>query len=510
MSVRVRFAPSPTGFMHVGNARTALFNFLFARHHGGDFVLRIEDTDVERHSEEAVNVIYEALRWMGIDWDEGPDVGGPYGPYRQSERLDIYREYIEKLKEKGLVYECFCTPEELDRMRKEQLERGEPPRYTGKCRNLTEEERERLRAEGRRPVLRFKVPEDEEIVFNDLIKGEIRINSRQLGGDFVIVRSNGMPVYNFVVVVDDALMRITHVIRGEDHISNTPKQILLYRALGFNPPEFAHLPMILGTDRSKLSKRHGSTSVKEFKEKGYLPEAFTNFLALLGWYPKDGKEVLSMEELIERFDIKDVNSAPAVFDTTKLNWLNQVYIRNYDLDKLLDLVIPYLEGAGFDVSKFDREWLKRVLEVTREYFTVLSDAPTYMETFLKDDFDLTPEARDFIAESEVRLRVILRFYEKVENLGGELDQSTFKKLVKELGKELGVKGKNLFMPLRIALTGKMSGPEVPVLAELLGKRRVLKRVRNTLVKIYLGVKDKISGLTQEEISKLNRLIEETL
>ena len=480
MSVRVRFAPSPTGFMHVGNARTALFNYLFARHNNGTFVLRIEDTDVERHSEEAVNVIYEALKWMGIEWDEGPDVGGPYGPYRQSERLSIYKEFIEKLKEKGLVYECYCTPEELDAMRKEQLERGEPPRYTGKCRHLTEEEKEKLRAEGRKPVLRFKVPEDEVIVFEDLVKGRIEINSRQLGGDFVIVRSNGMPVYNFVVVIDDALMKITHVIRGEDHISNTPKQILLYRALGFEVPQFAHLPMILGQDRSKLSKRHGSTSVKEFKEKGYLPEAFTNFLALLGWYPKDGKEVLSMEELIERFDIKDVNSAPAVFDTTKLNWLNQVYIRSYPIDKLTDLVIPYLEKAGFDLSSFSRDWLERVVEVTREYFTVLSDAPVYMETFLKDDFQVQPEAKEFISEDLKRLEVIKAFKEKLSGFEGGLSQESFKKLVKEVGKEVGVKGKNLFMPIRIGLTGKMSGPELPVLAELLGKERVLKRLENSL------------------------------
>lgn len=480
MSVRVRFAPSPTGFMHVGNARTALFNYLFARHNRGTFVLRVEDTDIERHNEEAVNVIYDALKWMGIEWDEGPDVGGPYGPYRQSERLDIYREFIEKLKEKGLVYECFCTPEELDAMRKEQLERGEPPRYTGKCRHLTEEEKERLRAEGRKPVLRFKVPENEVIAFDDLVKGRIEINSRQLGGDFVIVRSNGMPVYNFVVVIDDALMKITHVIRGEDHISNTPKQILIYRALGFDVPQFAHLPMILGEDRSKLSKRHGSTSVREFREKGYLPEAFTNFLALLGWYPKDGKEVLSMEELIERFDIRDVNSAPAVFDTTKLNWLNQVYIRSYPIDKLADLVISYLEKAGFDLSGFSRGWLERVVEVTREYFTVLSDAPVYMETFLKDEFEVQPEAKEFISEDEKRLEVIKVFKSRLENFEGELSQEAFKKLVKEVGKEVGVKGKNLFMPIRIGLTGKMSGPELPILSELLGKERVLKRLENSL------------------------------
>ncbi|RUM41002.1 MAG: glutamate--tRNA ligase [Desulfurobacterium sp.] len=480
MSVRVRFAPSPTGFMHVGNARTALFNFLFARHNNGTFILRIEDTDIERHSEEAVNVIYEALKWMGLNWDEGPDVGGEYGPYRQSERLDIYKKYVEELKEKGLVYECFCTPEELDAMRKEQLERGEPPRYTGKCRNLTEEEKERLRAEGRKPVLRFKVPEDRIIKFNDLIKGEIEIHSRQLGGDFVIVRSNGMPVYNFVVVIDDALMKISHVIRGEDHISNTPKQILLYEAFGFPVPQFAHLPMILGTDRSKLSKRHGSTSVKEFRDKGYLSEAFTNFLALLGWYPKDGKEILSMEELIERFDIKDVNSAPAVFDTTKLNWMNQVYIRNYPIDKLTDLVIPYLEKAGYDVSKYDREWLEKVVEVTREYFTVLADAPIYMEMFLKDEFEVEEDAKEFVLEDETRLKVIENFYNRMNALEGELTPEIFKQIVKEVGKELKVKGKNLFMPVRVGLTGKMKGVELDILVSLLEKERVLRRLENNL------------------------------
>ncbi|WP_456454950.1 glutamate--tRNA ligase [Thermovibrio sp.] len=480
MSVRVRFAPSPTGFMHVGNARTALFNYLFARHHRGKFILRIEDTDLERHSEEAVKVIYEALKWMGIEWDEGPDVGGNYGPYRQSERKEIYKEYIEKLKEKGLVYECFCTPEELEKIRKEQLERGEPPRYTGKCRNLTEEEKEKLRKEGRKPVLRFKVPKDRVIKFKDLVKGEIEINSNQLGGDFVIVRSNGMPVYNFVVVIDDALMEITHVIRGEDHISNTPKQILLYEALGFKVPQFAHLPMILGSDRSKLSKRHGATSVKEFKEKGYLSEAFVNFLALLGWYPKDGKEVLSMEELIERFDIKDVNSAPAVFDTTKLNWLNQVYIRRYPLSKLTELTIPYLERAGLNPEKFPRKWLEKVIEVIREYFTTLSDAPKYAELFLKDEIEIEPEALKFLKENPQRVEVIKLFYDKLKEFSKEIDQESFKALVKEVGKELKAKGKNLFMPIRIGITGKTSGVELPILAELLGRERLIKRLEKSL------------------------------
>ncbi|WP_456465695.1 glutamate--tRNA ligase [Desulfurobacterium sp.] len=480
MSVRVRFAPSPTGFMHVGNARTALFNYLFAKHNNGTFILRIEDTDTERHNEEAVKVIYEALKWMGLDWDEGPEKGGNYGPYRQSERKEIYKKYIELLKEKDLVYECFCTKEELDAMRQEQLSKGLPPRYTGKCRHLTEKEKEKLRAEGRKPVLRFKVPTGKTVTWKDLVKGTISISSEQLGGDFVIVRSNGMPVYNFVVVIDDALMKISHVIRGEDHISNTPKQILLYEALGFEAPEFAHLPMILGEDRSKLSKRHGSTSVAEFKEKGYLPEAFTNFLALLGWYPKDGKEILSMEELIERFDIKDVNSSPAIFNFEKLNWMNKEYIKSYDIKKLTKLIIPYLEEAGYEVEKFDFDWLTKVVEATRDYFTLLSDAPTYMETFLKDEFEIEKEALNFM--NEERLNVVKHFVEKVYQLD-ELNAETFKKAVKETGKELKAKGKNLFMPIRIALTGKMKGVELDILVSLLGKERVLKRLHYAISEI---------------------------
>ncbi len=480
MSVRVRFAPSPTGFMHVGNARTALFNFLFARHEGGKFILRIEDTDVERHSEEAVNAIYSSLKWMGLNWDEGPDIGGEFGPYRQSERFDLYRKYVEELKNKGLVYECYCTQEELEQMRKEQLSRGEPPRYTGKCRSLTESEKERFKKEGRKPVLRFKVPENETVSWNDIIKGNISINSSQIGGDFVVVRSNGIPVYNFVVVVDDALMRISHVIRGEDHISNTPKQILLYRAFGFDIPKFAHMPMILGEDRSKLSKRHGSTNVEDFRKAGYLPEAFVNFLSLLGWYPKDGKEILSLEELIERFDLKDVGTSPAIFNVEKLNWMNQVYIRHYPIDKLTELIIPYLKSAGLLSEEFNFDWLKKVVEATRDYLTVLSDAPKYMEVFLKDEFDFSEKALNFISDQHVK--VIESFLERVKDIE-EFSSDSFKKAIKEVGKELGVKGKNLFMPIRIALTGSTEGVELDQLVSILGKERVIKRLKYSISKL---------------------------
>ncbi len=476
MSIRVRFAPSPTGFLHVGNARVALFNYLFARHNDGKFILRIEDTDIERHNEKAVDVIFRALKWMGLNWDEGPDVGGDFGPYRQSQRFDIYKRYAKLLLEKGLAYECFCTPEELESMRNEQIRKGEPPRYTGKCRSLTNEQKQKFLSEGRKPVLRFKVPE-KTVIWNDLVKGRMVIDSNQLGGDFVIVRSNGIPMYNFAVVVDDTLMKISHVIRGEDHLSNTPKQILLYEAFGFQIPEFAHLPMILGSDKTKLSKRHGSTSVSDFERKGYLPEAFVNFLSLLGWYPEDGKEILSMNELIERFDLKDVNSSPAIFDVKKLNWMNEVYIRKYPIPKLTDLIVPYLKEANLDTSKFDRHWLEKAVAVTRDYMTVLSDAPKYMSELMTDEITISDDAMDFLNPS--RVEVIESFYERVKSMNA-LDSQSFKSALRSIGKELKVRGKELYMPIRIGITGKTKGIELDKLVDLLGKKRIEERLSRTL------------------------------
>ncbi len=475
--VRVRFAPSPTGSMHVGNARTALFNYLFARKHGGTFILRIEDTDIERHSEEAVELILRVLRWMGIEWDEGP--------YRQSERLEIYREYVEKLKEKGLVYECYCTKEELEEMKRRQLERGEPPRYTGKCRNLSEREKRERIERGIRPALRFKVNEDEVISFEDEIRGKITISASQLGGDFVIVRSNGMPVYNFTVVIDDALMNITHVIRGEDHISNTPKQILLYKSLGFKIPKFAHLPMILGKDRSKLSKRHGAVSVEEFINRGYLPEAFVNFLALLGWYPKDGKEILSMEELIERFDLKSVNRAGAIFDTAKLDWMNQVYMKKLSSSQILELSKKFFEKEGINVED-KREFVEKVIEITRDYYKTLSDVPVYVKEFLTDDVKFTDEVLKFFKEKPERVKVVEEFLNELRSYEGTFNASSFMEISKRVGKKLGVKGKELFMPLRGAITGKLSGVEIQNASEVLGKERVIKRLENFLNRGLVG------------------------
>jgi len=473
--VRVRFAPSPTGYLHLGNARTALFNYIYAKHTNGKLILRVEDTDKERSKKEYEEMLIDDLKWLGIQWDEGPDIGGEHAPYRQSQRDNIYKKYIEKLKQSGHIYKCFCTQKELEEERKKALAEGRPPRYSGKCRNLSEEEIKQLEKEGKSYTWRFKVPDGETIVFEDLIKGVIEINVNEFG-DFVIVRSDGSPVYNFVVVVDDALMEITHIIRGEDHLSNTPKQILIYRALGFKEPKFAHLPIILGEDKSKLSKRHGSVSVRAFREDGYVSEAMFNGLALLGWHPKKDTEVVSKEEIIKEFDIKDVHNAPAVFDRAKLKWLNGIYIREIiDLDDLTNRAIPFFEKFGY---KANFEYYKKVLNAIRDSLETLNDIKERAFPFFIDDFEYEDDAKE-ILENENSINVIKSFYEKVSKLEN-ISQTDFKAITKEIQKELKVKGKALFMPIRVALTGKTSGVDISLLVEVIGKDKVLKRIEKIL------------------------------
>ncbi|MDI3299684.1 MAG: glutamate--tRNA ligase, partial [Bacillota bacterium] len=325
--VRVRFAPSPTGYLHLGGARTALFNWLFARHHGGSFILRIEDTDRQRSSEASVRAITEGLRWLGLDWDEGPEAGGAFGPYFQSQRQQGYRQAAASLLERGLAYPCYCTAEELELRRKQALAEGRAPRYDRRCLRLSAAERERLEREGRRPALRLLAPDEGVTVVHDLVRGDVEFENAAVMDDFVIMKSDGFPTYNFAAVVDDAAMRVTHVLRAEEHLSNTPKQLAVYRALGLEPPAFGHLPMILAPDRSKLSKRHGAIAVEEFRERGYLPEAMVNYLALLGWSPGDEEEFFTREELVARFDLDRVGRQPAVYDVEKLTWMNAHYLR---------------------------------------------------------------------------------------------------------------------------------------------------------------------------------------
>ncbi|MCL6639010.1 MAG: glutamate--tRNA ligase, partial [Firmicutes bacterium] len=439
-SIRVRFAPSPTGPLHIGGARSALFNWLFARHQGGDFIVRIEDTDLERSSRQSEENILAALKWLGLDWDEGIEKGGPNGPYRQTERLELYRRYAGRLLAEGLAYRCYCTEEELAAERDSLLEKGETPRYLGRCRGLTEADCARLEREGRRPVVRFKVPEDQVIVVNDLVRGDVTFDCAGIG-DFIIVKSDGIPTYNFAVVVDDYTMKISHVIRAEEHLPNTPRQVLIYRALGWPEPEFAHVSLILGKDRSKMSKRHGATAVEQYREKGYLPEAMVNFLALLGWSPGGEEEVLPLDELVRQFSLDRVAKSPAVFDLDKLNWLNGHYIRQAPLERLVDLAVPYLVKAGYigaGEAAAKRDWLGKVVSSVRKYLACLDEVPAYAAVYFKDEVEPEDgEARSVLAGEQVP-PVLQALKEKVAGGGGDLTETGAKALLKEVSKELKI------------------------------------------------------------------------
>jgi glutamyl-tRNA synthetase/nondiscriminating glutamyl-tRNA synthetase len=461
--VRVRFAPSPTGYVHVGNARTALFNWLFARNQGGEFVLRIEDTDAERSKPEFERQLMQDLRWFGLDWDEGPDVPGAFGPYRQSERGAIYALYVEKLIAQGDAYSCFCTAEQLEAERQEELKAGRQPRYSGRCRKLTVEEVSRRKSAGELAAVRLKIVES-SFFWNDRVHGPTTISSDVIG-DPVIVRSEGMPAYNFAVVIDDHLMEISHVIRGDDHISNTPRQIALYRALGWEPPEFAHLSTILGPDRTRLSKRHGATSMESFREMGILPEALRNYLALLGWSPADGKtEILSPEELTRQFSLDHITKSPAVFDTDKLNWLNRHYMKECEPRRLAELAVPILHGAGrigADPGPEVLAWIERVLGAVLKNISLLSELPEATRIIFEFDAQqavATPEFQELLA-TPAAIEVLKSFIPKVL-AESTLTYERFREITKAVQKETGKKGKDLFHPVRMAITGAGSGPEL--------------------------------------------------
>ncbi|WP_271629877.1 glutamate--tRNA ligase [Caldicellulosiruptor sp. DIB 104C] len=477
MEVRTRFAPSPTGHLHIGGARTALFNYLFAKRYGGKFILRIEDTDLERSSIESEKVIIESLRWLGIEWDEGVDVGGPYGPYRSTERVNIYKKYVDVLFEKGYAYYCYCTEEELEAQRQELLSKGQMPRYLGKCRNLTEEQKRRFEQEGRKPTVRFKVPEGVKIVVHDLVRGDVEFMSDDIG-DFVIVKSDGIPTYNFAVVIDDHLMKISHVIRGEEHLSNTPRQILIYNALGFELPQFAHVSLILGKDRTKMSKRHGSTWVEQYKDQGYLKEGLINFLALLGWSPPEDREIFDMEYLIENFSLDRVSKNPAIFDIDKLNYINSQHIKLKSLDELTQMCIPYFVEAGYikeDEAKSKFEWLKKIVKSVYEGLDYLSQIKDRVDIFFNNEVKIEEdEAKEVLKWDHVK-DLINVFENKIRQMN-ELTPEAIKLLFKEIQKETGYKGKNLFMPIRVALTGKTHGPELVEIIEIVGKENILKRL----------------------------------
>jgi len=473
---RVRFAPSPTGELHVGNARTALLNWLFSRHYGGEFVLRIEDTDRERTSKKLEGRILKELQWLHIDWDEGPGKPGAYGPYHQFERLDIYKEYLNKLISKDKVYPCYCTEEELAEERAKLLSMKQIPRYMGKCRNLTARERKELEKKGRKPAYRFKV-EKGVVMFKDLIRGNMRFDCDSMG-DFIIMRSNGIPAYNFAVVVDDHLMEISHVIRGEDHLSNTALQILLYRTLGFEPPSFAHHSLILGKDRAKLSKRHGSVSVSEFRRKGILPEALLNYLSLLGSSFGEGKEVCSVDEIVRDFSLERTGKSGAIFDEAKLNWLNGIYIRKYDLQELTEQLMPFITDAGYDCSSIKREWMYSVVDAVRYNLTDLSDIIHYIDIFFDDQYKLSDDAISLLKEDEA-LDIVKQVHDTLIHMPSRRN-GIYDSVIKAVREKTGLRGRKLFMPIRAAVTGRLIGPELDKVFAVLGRESIIKRAERAI------------------------------
>lgn len=475
--IRVRIAPSPSGNLHIGTARTALFNFLFAKKMGGKFVLRIEDTDLERSSDEYIKNIFDSLKALGLTWDEGPDVEGPYGPYSQSERFDIYPKYAQKLLESGQAYECFCTPEELEAEKEESQKNKVAHVYSGKCKNLTEEQKATLRAEGRKPAIRFSV-EAKELIFNDLVKGDLKFDTG-LTGDFVIMKSNGTPTYNFAVVIDDMLMKITHIIRGEDHISNTPKQILIYEALGAEVPKFGHLGMILAPDRSKLSKRHGATGVSEFVEKGYLIDALVNFVALLGWSPSDGVEIKTVEEIAQDFRIAEVSSSNSIFEYDKLNWMNAQYIKKLSTDELKEKLKPFL--SEYDLSELTDEQFTRMVEITREPLVILSDITDAVPYFFGNDVEIEPEVQAEVLDLQTSQDILKEFAQQAQSW--EFDEETLHQKLEEfrgLFKERGVKPKETMWAIRAAVTGRVKGADICAVIAILGKNKVINRINQAL------------------------------
>ncbi len=475
--VRVRFAPSPTGPLHIGGVRTALFNWLFARHHQGKFILRIEDTDVSRSRKEMVEGIIEGLRWLGLDWDEGPEVGGPYAPYFQSQRLSIYQKYAQKLVEEEKAYFCFCTPEELEERRKIFLSRGEVPVYDGRCRNLSPKEIEKFIAEGRKKVIRFKW-EKPVTSFQDLIHGKIDFGQHHFD-DFVIMKADGTPTYNFACVIDDHLMEITHVIRGDDHITNTPRQLAIYFSFGWSPPEFAHIPLILGPDRSKLSKRHGATELLEYRKKGYLPEALINFLALLGWSPDTNQEILGREELINSFSLKQVTKRNAIFNLNKLNWLNGEYIRRIPLKEFIPRVKETIISTFPDSKRFPPQWWEKFSSLYQSRIKNLSQLVEDSSFFFLKDYPFDKESvEEFLKKPYVpsMLKKIQQEIQKIANFKAPLIEECLRKLAEKLG----LSGKEFIHPLRVALTGKKVSPPLFEVMELLGKERCLKRIERAL------------------------------
>jgi nondiscriminating glutamyl-tRNA synthetase len=502
---RVRFAPSPTGALHIGGARTALYNWLHARHTGGTFILRIEDTDEVRSTEQSVQVILDGLKWLGLNWDEGPQEvrgdlsqgfqtvseGGNYGPYFQMKRLDKYAPLLKELTDKGLAYSCYCTPEEVEAMRKRALLNKRPPKYDGSCRNLTPIQREAKEKEGRKAVLRFKTPAEGSTDFTDVVRGAVDFDNALLD-DFVIAKAASrvlfhddlmrIPTYNCAVVLDDHLMEITDVIRGDDHISNTPRQLLLYKAFGWTPPRFAHISMILGSDGSRLSKRHGATSLTEYRDAGYLPGAVRNYLALLGWSTEDSQQIFEKDELARKFTLERAKPSPAIFDPAKLLWMNGEYIRKTPVGELVQLSIPFMKKAGLlarDPTPQELSRLETVVALEHEKIKLLSDIPHLVDFLLKEEVIYEPEAVEKVLKKPGASGIVTDLMERFSKLVPFTAQST-EQVCRGYATEKSMKTSLVFHPVRVSVSGRTQGPSLFHMLEVLGKEKSLARMKKAL------------------------------
>jgi len=482
--VRTRFAPSPTGYPHVGNIRTALFAWLFARHNRGKFIVRIEDTDVVRRIEGAVEAILDGLRWLGLDWDEGPEVGGEYGPYFQSQRLELYREAADRLVAQGNAYRCYCSPERLEEMRAEQTRRRQPPGYDRLCRDLSSEDQEQKESVGITPVVRFRTPPEGKTGYTDLIWGDVSFENSTID-DFVLLKSDGYPTYHLANVVDDNAMAVTHVLRAEEWISSTPRHLLLYRSLEFEPPEFAHFPMILGNDRAKLSKRHGAVSIAEYREGGYLPEAMVNFLALLGWSLDDKTEIMSLDEIMRNFSLERISRTAAVFNQEKLSWMSGVYVRSLDLDDFTRRSLPFLEkDLPGDIERpLDIDYVRKMMPLVQERARTLGEVAELAEFFFVKELDFDPGlliGKNMQKESAIgAMEMSLQRLSELKTF----DNDSLESLLRPLAVELELSTGQLFGTLRVAVTGRTAAPPLFQTMAVLGKERCLRRIEIALVKL---------------------------
>lgn len=472
--IRVRFAPSPTGYLHVGGLRTALFNYLYAKKCGGSFILRIEDTDRKRYIPGAQEDLLKTIKEVGLDYDEGPVIGGEYGPYIQSERSALYTKYAQELIDKGAAYYCFCSEERLEKLRDDAKENNTAVMYDGTCRNLSQEEVQEKLSQNVPHVIRLKIPKEDSTVFYDAVRERVEVDNA-LVDDQVIIKSDGFPTYHLANVVDDHLMKISHVIRGEEWLISVPKHIFMYEALGWKVPKFVHLPLLLNSDKTKLSKRQGDVAVEDYLSKGYLPEALINFIALLGWHASEDREFYTLEELIKAFSLKRISKSGAVFDVEKLNWMNGSYLRSLDLEYVAEKAKPFFEKAGIDVS--DHEKFLRVVDNARKRVATLAEMITHSEMFYHE-LEFSDEDNDIISHENARK--LYSFWVEQLSTKENWTEGEIKELVKETTHAVGVKGKDIYFPLRLALFGEVHGPDIPALIDILGTKEAIARLKSVL------------------------------